>query len=131
VIIPESLVLEKPIFVHGMDEFNHHMGSVIQIPRAAIVNDIYGKMVMTFVVDEVGNIQNINFGNNLKNDLDNMMKTAILTTSGNWLPSDKTHTFILPVILKRTVNNSFTDEVTESEFINGTMLENIIIIIDI
>ncbi|MDQ6470391.1 energy transducer TonB [Flavobacterium sp. LHD-80] len=80
-----SKVYEKPMPEIGMDDFYKRIAKNYKTPTEAFKNKVAGKIYVTFVVDEMGNItkpviiKDLGYGTG-----EEALRT--LNTSGNWIP---------------------------------------------
>ncbi|MBN1183410.1 MAG: TonB family protein [Bacteroidales bacterium] len=99
------IVEEQPKFQGGEMAMMEFIANNIIYPESAKMLGIQGKVIVQFIVDEVGNIKDIKVIQGLSKDLDNEAIRVIKLMSGKWNPGKQggkavKTTMVLPVTFK-------------------------------
>jgi len=87
-IFDPSLLEEQALFngKPAEEAFRSYIGKHLKYPQIAIDNGIFGKVFVQFVVDQKGNVVDVQVVRGVDPLLDNEALRLIKTTSGLWLP---------------------------------------------
>ncbi len=99
-LFPDSI--EIPLFNKGNEELIRFLANTIKIPSRIINKGITGETYMQFEINKNGNIENITFLKSVDEALNKELRSAILKTCGEWIPSNISYKFVLPVLVQKS-----------------------------
>ena len=85
----DPFVLEEQALFNGKpaeDAFRSYIGQNLTFPQIAIDNGIFGKVFVQFVIDQRGNVVDVQVVRGVDPSLDNEALRLIKSTSGMWTP---------------------------------------------
>ena len=88
----DPLLLEEQALFNGKpaeEAFRSYIAQHLKYPQIAIDNGIFGKVFVQFVVDQKGNIIDVQVARGIDPLLDNEAIRLIKTTSGLWSPGEQ------------------------------------------
>lgn len=83
-----SAIETKPIPTKGIEDFYQYIGKNFKVSRISIKNNIYGKLISTFVVEKDGSIADIKIIKSLGYGLDEEL-IRVLSKCPAWIPGEQ------------------------------------------
>jgi protein TonB len=97
-------VEQIPTFAGGMDRFYRYLGQNIRCPANAVKNHIQGKVIVTFVIEKDGSLNEIRVARGVSEDID-AEAIRVVKNSPKWVPGLQNGK---PVRVQYTVPVSFS-----------------------
>lgn len=111
-------------YKEGMDGLLKYLCNNIAYPFKAVDHKTQGMVIVSFEVDSLGQLRNIQKITDLGDGCGNQVVEALKGLPNNWLPAETVTTFILPVTFKSRSSNPIEVNI---QLPNGKVIEEIVI----
>ncbi|MEO9966798.1 MAG: TonB family protein [Reichenbachiella sp.] len=96
---------EVPIYYSGMTQFYKHLAKSIRYPNQARRMGIEGKCLVSFDIDTLGQVGNIQILESILNEVDVELIRVLNELPELWIPSSTNYNLVLPVTFRLGDNN--------------------------
>jgi hypothetical protein len=111
-------------YTDGMDNFYKQVLQKVRYPKSARLTGTQGLVYLSFDIDTLGAMQNINIIYDIGQGCGEEMKRVLESVPANWYPAENVTTFILPVTFRL---GDTKKPAKEQQLPSGKVLEELVV----